>query len=122
RIIDADTPIGTCHDLAKYRVTLIQSRLVQAESKFDDVRNIPLYAFPQLGFEGVDIAAGGQKPLLEMFSADDAEMLRSDRLSIFAHRREQLADALAIDILDTEELSKRLVRAADLLEHFALNG
>src|SRR5262249_24877984 len=57
-----------------------------------------------------------------MFSADDTEMLGGDRLSMFAHRREQLGDALAVDLLDAKELSERLVRAADLFEHLALNG
>src|SRR5215471_17590128 len=122
RIIDADAPVGARDDLANYRVALIQSRLVQAESKFDHVRNISLYAFAQLIFEGVDIAASGQEPLLEMFGADDAEMLGSYRLSVFAHCREQLGDPLAVDLLDAKEVGERLVRAANLIEHLALNG
>ena len=57
-----------------------------------------------------------------MLVADDAEMLRGDRLAVLAHRRQQLGDAVAVDLIDAEELRQRLVRAADLVEHLALNG
>ena len=40
-----------------------------------------------------------------MLSADDAEMLRGNRLGVLAHRCQQLGDASAIDPLDAEELS-----------------
>src|SRR5215470_504860 len=43
-----------------------------------------------------------------MFSADDAEMLGSDRLSMFAHRRQQLGDALAVDLLDTKRIEQAI--------------
>src|SRR5262245_48043789 len=57
-----------------------------------------------------------------MFGADDAEMVRGDRLAMLSHRGQQLGDATAVHLVDAVELSQRLVRTADFLEHFALNG
>src|SRR5215470_3402389 len=57
-----------------------------------------------------------------MFCADDAEMLRGDRLTVPLHRSEQLGDARAVDPFFAEELGERLMRAADLFEHLALDG
>src|SRR5262249_42894474 len=62
-----------------------------------------------------------QKPFSEMLGADDAEMLRLDRLAVPAHRSEQLGNAGAVDSLDAEELGQRLMRAADLLQDSALD-
>ena len=68
-----------------------QTGLVQPEDAFDDVRNaLAVYVFAALILEGVDSAACGQEPLFEVFGADDAEMLRRDRLAQSAHRREKL--------------------------------
>src|SRR5262249_49324204 len=77
---------------------------------------------PRFIFEGIGVAARRQKPLPEMLSADDAEMLRLDRLAQALHRRQQLGDAGAVHPLDAEELGQRLMRAAGLFEDFALNG
>ena len=45
-----------------------------------------------------------------------------DRLAVLAHRRQQLGDAGAVDLIGAEECSQRLMGAADFLEHFALDG
>ena len=45
-----------------------------------------------------------------------------DRLAMPLHRRQQLGNAAAVDLLDAEELRQRLVRTADLGEHLALLG
>ena len=96
---------------------------MQPEGKLDDVGDaVAGHAFAPLILEGLGVAACCQEPLLEMLGADDAEMLRGNRLAVLAHRRQQLGDAAAIDLLDAEELRQRLVRAADLFEHLALNG
>src|SRR5262249_40099644 len=80
------------------------------------------HTFALLIFERLDITARCQEPLLEMLSADDAEMLRLDRLAVLAHRCQELGNAGTVDLIDAEKLSQRLVRAADLFEYFALNG
>ena len=96
---------------------------MQAERELDDVRDaLAGHAFALLIFERVGVAARREETLLEMLGADDAEMLRGDRLAVLAHRRQQLGDALAVDLIDAEELRQRLVRAADLVEHLALDG
>ena len=79
------------------------------------------HAFAALILEGVDGAAGGQEPLLEVFGADDAEMLRIDRLRS-PHRREKLGDAVAVHPVGAEEARQRLMGAADLGQDLALNG
>ena len=57
-----------------------------------------------------------------MLVADDAEMLGGNRLAVLLHRRQQLGDAAAVDLLDAEELRQRLVRAADFVEDLALTA
>jgi hypothetical protein len=57
-----------------------------------------------------------------MMLADDSEMLGGDWLGVLAHRRHQLGDAGAIDLLDSEECLQGLMRAAHLFQHLALNG
>src|SRR5215471_1389142 len=57
-----------------------------------------------------------------MLGSNDAEVLRFDRLAVFAHRRQELGDAVAIDLIGAEELRQRLMRAADLRENLALHG
>src|SRR5262245_59110554 len=96
---------------------------MQPERELDDVRDaFAGRAIALLVLERVGVAACGQEALLEMALADDAEMLRGDRLGMLAHRGQQLGDAGAVDLLDTEEPSQRLMRAADILEHLALDG
>src|SRR5215471_7826037 len=96
---------------------------MQAESNLDNVRNpFAGQALSLLILEGVGIAACRQEPLFEMLSTNDAEMLRRDRLAVLAPRCEQLADASAIDLINAEELSERLMRAANFFEDFALNA
>src|SRR5262249_6012873 len=68
------------------------------------------------------IAARRQEARLEMVGADDAEKLRLDRLAVPLHRRQELGDTDAVDLLDAEELRQRLMRAADLGEDLALHG
>src|SRR5262249_60328310 len=68
------------------------------------------------------IAARRQEARLEMVGADDAEKLRLDRLAVPLHRRQELGDTGAVDLLDAEELRQRLMRAADLGEDLALHG
>jgi hypothetical protein len=96
---------------------------MQPESKLDDVR----YAFTSralalLVLEGVSVAACGQESLVQMTLADDAEMFGGDQLRVLAHRRQQLGDAGAVDLLGAEECCQRLMAAANFLEHFALDG
>ena len=102
---------------------LRQAGLMQPEGKLDDVGDaFAGHALAALVLEGVGVAACGQESLLEMLGADDAEMLGGDRLAVLAHRRQQLGDAGAVDLLDAEELRQRLMRAADFVEDLALNG
>jgi hypothetical protein len=78
---------------------------MQAEGKLDDVGNaLAGEAFALLILERFGVAARRQEALLEMLGADDAEMLRVDRLAVFAHRRQELGDAVAVDPIDAEEL------------------
>ena len=88
---------------------------MQPERKLDDVRNaVAGHAFAALILESITIAACCQKPLLEMLDANDAKMLGSNRLAVPPHRAKQLADALAIDLIDPEELRQRLVRTTSV--------
>src|SRR5262249_44501983 len=80
------------------------------------------HALSLLIFERLRVPALGQEQALEMLDADDAEELRRDRPAVLLHRREQLGDAPAVDLVGAEELRQRLVRAADLFEHLALHG
>ena len=103
--------------------SLRQPGLMQPEGKLDDVGNaVAGHAFAALIFESVDVAARCQESLLEMLDADDAKMLGGNRLAVLPHRRQQLGDALAIDLIDAEELRQRLMRAAYLGQYLALNG
>src|SRR5438046_2764805 len=95
-IVDANAPVGAGDELAgNGGGTLRQSGLVQPECKLDDVRDAFVRAFALFIFEGIGIAACGKETLLEMVLANDAEMLWGNWLRIFAHRRQQLRDALA---------------------------
>src|SRR5215831_5651794 len=72
-------------------------------------------------FECVDVAARREKSLLEVLGPDDPQVLRLHWLAVPPHRRQQLGDAAAVHPLDAEELGERLVRAANLLQDFALD-
>src|SRR5262249_34699059 len=124
RIVDSGAPIGAGDELARFAVgTIGQRGLMQAESDLDDVGNSILGdALALLIFEGVGVTARCEKSLLEMLGTDDAEMMRGHRLAVLAHHCPQLGDALAVDLIDAEELRERLMRAADLGEHLALDG
>ena len=88
---------------------------MQPESELDDVGDaFAGRALALLILERVSVAACGQESLLEMILADDAEMLGGDRLAVLAHRRQQLGDAGAIDLLDAEELRQRLMASSPL--------
>ena len=104
------------------RAALRQPGLMQPEGELDDIGNAVGHAFAALILEGLDGAARRQEPLLEMLGADDAKMLRGDRLAVSLHRRKKLGDAVAVDLIDAEEARQRLVRAADLVEDLALNA
>ena len=81
-----------------------QAGLVQPESELDDVGDaFAGRALALLILERLGVAACRQESLLEMLSTDDAEMLRGDRLAVLAHRRQQLGDAAAVDLIDAEE-------------------
>jgi hypothetical protein len=96
---------------------------MQTECKLDDVWDVFAgRALALLIFERLGGTACGQETLFEMILADDAEMFCGDRLGMLAHRRQQLGDAGTVDLLNTEELSQRVVRTADFFEYFALNG
>src|SRR5262245_5567874 len=91
---------------------------MQAECKLDNIGNSVSHAFALLIFEGLGISASHQESLLKMLDTDDAEMLRQDRLAVLAHCPQQLGNALAIDLIDAEELRQRLMRAPDLGKNF----
>ena len=96
---------------------------MQAEGDLDDVGDaVVRRTLTPLVLERLGVAARRQEALLEVVGADDAEVLRLDRLAVRAHRRQQLGDAGAVDLLDAEELGERLVRAADFFEHLAPDG
>src|SRR5258708_22752326 len=100
RIADRGAPIGAGHDLAGDRAAFRQSGLMQAECELDHIREAILVdALALLIFERLRVAASSQKPRLEMVLADDAEVFRRDRPRVLAHRREQLGDAGAVDLL-----------------------
>src|SRR5215471_2032332 len=107
RIADPDAPVRAGDELAVGSVfggVSRQAGLMQAERELDDVGNAVLDAPALLIRERLGIAARRQEPLLEMILANDAEMLRIDRLAVLAQRSEQLGDADAVDLLDAVEL------------------
>src|SRR5258708_6497891 len=79
RVADRGAPVGAGHDLAGDRAACLQSGLVQAESKLNDVGEIVLDTLALLILERFGVAADGQEPRLEMVLADDAEVFRGDR-------------------------------------------
>ena len=96
---------------------------MQAKCKFDDVGDALVgHASALLIFERLGVAPSRQEALPKVVSTNDAEVLRVDRLAVPFHRRQQLSDAGAVDLIDAEELRQRLVRATDLGEDFALHG
>ena len=96
---------------------------MQPETELDDVGNaVGGNAFAALIFKGVDSAARREEPLFKVLGADDAKMLRSDRLAVPLHRCQQPGDAGAVDLIDAEEGRQRLMRATDLVEDLALNA
>jgi hypothetical protein len=96
---------------------------MQPEGKLDNVADtVRCHALAALILEGFRVSACGQKPLLQVINTDHAEVLGGNRLAVTLHRREQLGDTAAIDLLDTEKLRERLMRAANFFKHLALNG
>jgi len=91
---------------------------MQPEGELDDVGDALVgHALALLVFECVGVAARCQKALLEMLDTNNAEMLGRNRLAVPLHRRKQFGNAVAIDLIDTEEVSQRLVRTAYLGEY-----
>src|SRR5258708_18871068 len=122
-VADRGAPAGARHDLSGDRAACVQSGLVQAERKLNHVREIIFVDSHALFvFERVRIAARTQEQSSEMVFADDAEVFWRDRPSVFAHRRQQFADAGAVDLLHSKERSQRDMRATDFLQHLALHG
>ena len=80
---------------------------MKTKCELDDVGNaVAVHALPLLIFERVGVATCSQEPLLEMVGANNSEMLRSNRLAVLAHRRQQLGDTGPVDLVGTEELSQ----------------
>src|SRR5262249_56472721 len=93
---------------------------MQGKCNFDEVGDaVAGEALALLVLERLGVAACGQDALPEMVDADDAEQLRVDRLAVSLHRRQELGDADAVDLIDAEELRQRLMRAADLIQYLA---
>src|SRR5450631_1825648 len=124
RVVDPGAPVGTGNELAREGGTIFrQSRLMQPESKLDDVGNaVAGHAFAGLILEGINVAALCQKPLLKMLNTDDAKMLGVNRLAAVPHRDKQLGDTRAVDLVNAEELRQRLVRTTYIGQYPALNG
>src|SRR5262249_49253902 len=96
---------------------------MQTEGDLDNVWNaFGGRSFALLIFESFRVAACLQESLLQMFDADDAEMLGRNWLAVLPHRREQLGDAGAVHPLDAEELGDQSALQQIVFELFNLTA
>src|SRR5204862_5428328 len=101
-IANPSAPVGAGDKFSRYTV-LRQARHMQPEGELDDIGYaVGGHALAALILEGISVAARCQKKRFQMLDANDAKMLGRDRLAVLAHRRQQLGNARAVDVIDTE--------------------